>query len=108
MVQFVGLLDAANGEFIRWDTPIYASADGSITIVIDASLMPVVDDDGKVVFICAEGRDITQKKGRSRDRLWRANPSGSRSRHDSADVLRREELSWRDRTSVHLHEAVHG
>jgi hypothetical protein len=40
------------------DTPIYASADGSVTIIIDASLVSVVDDDGKVVFICAEGRDI--------------------------------------------------
>ena len=53
---------AASGEFVRWDTPLFASADGSVTIIIDASLMPVMDDAGKVVFICAEGRDITQKK----------------------------------------------
>jgi len=53
---------AAQGEFVRWDTPLYASADGSVTIIIDASLMPVTDETGKVVFICAEGRDITQKK----------------------------------------------
>jgi PAS domain S-box-containing protein len=58
---------AAKGEFVRWDTPLYASADGSITIVIDASLMPVMDDDGKVVFICAEGRDITQKKAQEQE-----------------------------------------
>ena len=58
---------AAKGEFVRWDTPIYASADGSVTIIIDASLMPVLDDDGKVVFICAEGRDITQKKAQERE-----------------------------------------
>ena len=44
---------AAKGEFVRWDTPIFASADGSVTIIIDASLMPVMDDDGTVVFICA-------------------------------------------------------
>ena len=58
---------AAKGEFVRWDTPIYASADGSVTIIIDASLMPVMDDDGKVVFICAEGRDITEKKAQERE-----------------------------------------
>src|SRR5436190_6317967 len=58
---------AAKGEFVRWDTPIYASADGSVTIIIDASLTPVMDDDGTVVFICAEGRDITQKKAQERE-----------------------------------------
>jgi PAS domain S-box-containing protein len=58
---------AAKGEFVRWDTPLYASADGSIKIIIDASLMPVMDDDGTVVFICAEGRDITQKKAQEQE-----------------------------------------
>jgi adenylate cyclase len=32
---------AARGEFVRWDTPLFASADGSVSIIIDASLMPV-------------------------------------------------------------------
>ena len=58
---------AAKGEFVRWDTPLYASADGSVSIIIDASLMPVIDDAGKVVFICAEGRDITAKKAQERE-----------------------------------------
>src|ERR1700710_442121 len=58
---------AAQGEFVRWDTEIYGRAGGRETIVIDASLMPVLDDDGKVVFICAEGRDITQKKAHERE-----------------------------------------
>src|ERR1700710_1018093 len=62
-----GIARAAKGEFVRWDTPLYASADGSVTIIIDASLMPVKDDDGKVVFIAAEGRDITQKKAQERE-----------------------------------------
>jgi len=61
------IVRAAKGEFVRWDTPIYASADGSVTIIIDASLTPVMDDDGQVVFICAEGRDITQKKAQERE-----------------------------------------
>jgi PAS domain S-box-containing protein len=58
---------AAQGEFVRWDTEIYGRAGGKETIVIDASLMPVLDDDGEVVFICAEGRDITQKKAHERE-----------------------------------------
>jgi len=58
---------AAQGEFVRWDTEIYGRAGGKETIVIDASLMPVLDDEGKVVFICAEGRDITAKKAHERE-----------------------------------------
>ena len=38
---------AAQGEFVRWDTPIYGRAGGKETIIIDASLMPVMDDDGQ-------------------------------------------------------------
>lgn len=53
---------ASQGEFVRWDTEIYGRAGGKETIVIDASLCPVKDANGKVVFICAEGRDITEKK----------------------------------------------
>jgi PAS domain S-box-containing protein len=58
---------AAQGEFVRWDTEIYGRAGGKETIIIDASLCPVKDDDGQVVFICAEGRDITEKKGHERE-----------------------------------------
>jgi PAS domain S-box-containing protein len=58
---------AARGEFVRWDTPIYGRAGGTETIIIDASLCPVLDDDGSVVFICAEGRDITEKKAQERE-----------------------------------------
>ena len=57
---------AAKGEFVRWDTPLYASPDGSVTIIIDASVMPVKDDQGKVVFLACEGRDITEKKAQER------------------------------------------
>jgi PAS domain S-box-containing protein len=58
---------AAQGELVRWDTPIYGSAGGKETIIIDASLCPVLDDHGNVVFICAEGRDITAKKAQERE-----------------------------------------
>lgn len=58
---------AAAGEFVRWDTEIFGRAGGKETIIIDASLMPVRDDNGKVVFIAAEGRDITEKKAYERE-----------------------------------------
>ena len=58
---------AARGEFVRWDTPIYGRAGGKETIIIDASLMPVRDEQGNVVFIAAEGRDITEKKAYERE-----------------------------------------
>jgi len=58
---------AAQGEFVRWDTPIFGRAGGKETIIIDASLCPVMDDAGNVVFIAAEGRDITEKKAQERE-----------------------------------------
>jgi PAS domain S-box-containing protein len=58
---------AVQGEFVRWDTPLFASPDGSVTIIIDASVMPVKDDQGKVVFLACEGRDITEKKAQERE-----------------------------------------
>jgi PAS domain S-box-containing protein len=58
---------AAAGEFVRWDAEIFGRAGGKETIIIDASLMPVKDDAGNVVFIAAEGRDITEKKAYERE-----------------------------------------
>ena len=58
---------AAQGEFVRWDTEIYGRAGGKETIIIDASLCPVKDEQGHVVFIAAEGRDITEKKAYERE-----------------------------------------
>ncbi|HLL55052.1 MAG TPA: ATP-binding protein [Myxococcaceae bacterium] len=53
---------AASGEFVRYDVEIFGSADGSETIIIDFSLVPVRDNSGRVVFLLAEGRNITEKK----------------------------------------------
>jgi PAS domain S-box-containing protein len=61
------ILRAAQGEFVRWDAEIYGRYGGKETIIIDASLMPVKDEQGKVVFIAAEGRDITEKKAHERE-----------------------------------------
>ncbi len=53
---------AAQGEFIRYDAEIYGRANGTETIVIDFSLIPVKDASGQVVFLVSEARDITEKK----------------------------------------------
>lgn len=53
---------AGQGEFVRYDVEVYGSAHGSETIIIDFSLVPVRDLEGRVVFLLAEGRNITEKK----------------------------------------------
>jgi two-component system, chemotaxis family, sensor kinase Cph1 len=60
---------AARGEFVRWDTEIYWRAGGKGTTIIDASLSPVKDTQGNVVFIAAEGRDITERKAHELARI---------------------------------------
>ncbi|HSP80289.1 MAG TPA: ATP-binding protein, partial [Myxococcaceae bacterium] len=53
---------AARGEFVRHDVEVYGTAQGSETLIADFSLNPVVDHTGTVVFLLAEGRNITEKK----------------------------------------------
>lgn len=53
---------ARDGEFVRYDVEIYGQAAGEKTIMVDFSLLPVRDARGKVVFLLAEGRNITAKK----------------------------------------------
>ena len=53
---------ARAGEFVRRDIEIYGQAAGEETIIIDYSLEPVRDRQGTVVFLLAEGRNITEKK----------------------------------------------
>ena len=52
---------AARGEFVRCDMEIFGSASGHETIIIDYSLLPVRDAAGRVTFLLAEGRNITEK-----------------------------------------------
>ena len=63
---------AAQGEFVRCDVEVFGTAAGEETIVIDFSLMPVRDAQGQVVFLLAEGRNITEKK-RAEAQLARKN-----------------------------------
>jgi PAS domain S-box-containing protein len=53
---------ARAGEFVRRDIEIYGDAAGEETIIIDFSMAPVRDNDGKIVFLLPEGRNITEKK----------------------------------------------
>lgn len=53
---------AAAGEFIRCDLEVYGTGEGEKTITVDYSLLPVRDDSMQVVYLLAEGRNITEKK----------------------------------------------
>jgi PAS domain S-box-containing protein len=53
---------AAQGEFIRCDMEVLGEAAGDRTIIVDFSLSPIRDDEGHVVFLLAEGRNISEKK----------------------------------------------
>jgi PAS domain S-box-containing protein len=53
---------AGRGEFVRCDVEVFGTAAGEETIVIDFSVLPVKDQDGRIVFLLAEGRNITEKK----------------------------------------------
>lgn len=52
---------ARTGEFVRCDFEVFGDLKGSRTIVIDFSLTPILDDEGKVAFLLPEGRNITEK-----------------------------------------------
>lgn len=57
------LIDQASaGEFVRCDVEIYGRASGEETIVVDYSILPIRDCNGRVVFLLPEGRNITDKK----------------------------------------------
>jgi diguanylate cyclase (GGDEF)-like protein/PAS domain S-box-containing protein len=51
---------AAQGEFIRYEVKVQGK--DQQVILIDFSLRPVFDEQGQVVLLIPEGRDITQRK----------------------------------------------
>jgi len=55
-----GIVAALHGETVRFETT-HTSPDG-VTLDIDFSLTPIRDDAGEVVFLVAEGHDITRMK----------------------------------------------
>lgn len=53
---------ASQGSFVRADVEIFVRRVGEETIITDYSLTPIYDDTNQVIFLLAEGRDITDKK----------------------------------------------
>jgi diguanylate cyclase (GGDEF)-like protein/PAS domain S-box-containing protein len=51
---------ASQGEFVRYEVVVQGANQQVITI--DFSLRPVLDDQGQVVLLIPEGRDLTQRK----------------------------------------------
>jgi diguanylate cyclase (GGDEF)-like protein/PAS domain S-box-containing protein len=53
---------ASQGEFVRCDVENYGQGAGEETITVDFSLLPIRDQDGRIVLLLAEGRNISAKK----------------------------------------------
>jgi PAS domain S-box-containing protein len=58
---------AARGESVRYDTEVYGRKGGTETMIMDFTLLPVMDEKGRIVFLLPEGRDITEKKAYERE-----------------------------------------
>ncbi|WP_082910954.1 PAS domain-containing sensor histidine kinase [Magnetospirillum moscoviense] len=54
------IVDAASGHFVRFETTHVDP--GGDEIFIDFSLRPAFDEDGNVIFLIPEGRDMTARK----------------------------------------------
>jgi len=61
------VIQAASGVFVRYETELISS-DGS-SIVIDFSLKPIKNDNGDVILLLSEGRDITERIKAEEDRI---------------------------------------
>ncbi len=59
---------AGQGEFVRYEVMLQGAQQQVITI--DFSLRPVFDEQGRVVLLIPEGRDITERKQMEKE-LWR-------------------------------------
>lgn len=55
-------LRGCRGEFVREELLLFAAAGGKEAVTIDFSIKPVRDENGKILFVLAEGRNITEKK----------------------------------------------
>lgn len=53
---------AAGGTFVRYEAEMWAAAAGQGVVTVDFSIRPVKDGDGRVVFLVAEARDITERR----------------------------------------------
>jgi PAS domain S-box-containing protein len=93
------IAEASKGNFVRYETE-HRRADGS-TSTFDFSLKPVLDEDGRVVLIIPEGRDITERK-RMEEELRRARDELEiRVRERTAEVARANEELRAEMTERH-------
>lgn len=61
-LQKTFITSALEGNFIRADIEVYGKNNGKDKIITDYSLTPIFNKDKEVIFLLAEGRDITDKK----------------------------------------------
>lgn len=57
----------AKGEVVRYDVEVFGRSHGFDKVLVDFILKPVKDDNGKVIFMLAEGYDNTARRIRERE-----------------------------------------
>lgn len=55
------------GEVVRYDVEVYGRSHGFDKVLIDFSLKPIKDENGKVIFMLAEAHDNTARRIRERE-----------------------------------------
>ena len=63
---------SADGRFARFDVELMMGGGGTLPETVDLVLRPLRGDDGRVAFIVAEGRQVSDRK-RAEDRIARQN-----------------------------------
>src|SRR5918994_1600791 len=63
---------AADGRFARFDVELMMGSGGTVSETVDLVLRPLRGADGRVAFIVAEGRQVSDRK-RAEDRIARQN-----------------------------------
>ncbi|MEG4455406.1 PAS domain S-box protein [Microcoleus sp. N9_A1] len=63
------VVKAAAGEFVRYEADVLVA--GGAVMTVDFSLKPIVDDNGKVVLLIPEARDISDRKALERELVLR-------------------------------------
>ncbi|MFC6520914.1 PAS domain-containing protein [Undibacterium arcticum] len=58
---------ASQGEFVRCDIEAYGQAAGEETIMVDFSLLPIEDQNGKIVFASRRPQHHREEARRGRD-----------------------------------------
>ena len=91
------IAEAAKGNFVRYETE-HRRSDGS-TATFDFSLKPVFDEEGRVVLIIPEGRDITSRK-RAEEELRKA--------RDELEIRVQERTQELARTNEELRAEIAG